>query len=103
VLDAATLELKRIKARKSTLGPGITHFEAVLINQSKNTQAMPKLRLTVYENGQISAGVVVTPAQYLTGDRRDISRLPPQRPIPVAFDVQIPRSSVNKFSLDAQF
>lgn len=102
-LDASVLQLKQLKASRSPLGNGITRFNAQLVNQSDSTQQMPNLRLALYDKGQVSAGVIVQPAVYLTGDRRDISRLPSQRPIPIEFDVQIPRNQVAKYTLEPQF
>jgi predicted Zn finger-like uncharacterized protein len=103
VIDASQIKISKVTARKHPNQAKVTRFSVTLTNQALETQPLPALKLTLREQGEISAGRLIQPTEYLQGAAAGLTRLPPNMPMKVSFDIQMPRRDVGTFAIDPTY
>jgi predicted Zn finger-like uncharacterized protein len=103
LIDIDLIKTSKIKAQRSPNNRAHTRFSLTLTNTATETQPMPPLKLLLLKDGEVTAGQVIRPADYLTGALAGLNRMPPNTPIKVSFDINITRSKVGTFAIDPSF
>jgi predicted Zn finger-like uncharacterized protein len=103
IIDASQIKTSKVTARKHPNQGKVTRFTVTLTNQALETQPLPALKLTLLKQGDVTAGRLIQPAEYLQGAAAGLTRLPPNMPMKVSFDIQMPRRDVGTFAIDPTY
>jgi hypothetical protein len=103
LIDINQIKTSKIIAKRHPNNSKMTRFSLTLSNTAAETQPMPALKLTLLEQGQVTAGRVIQPAEYLQGAAAGLTRLPPNMPVKVHFDIQMPRREIGTFAIDPTY
>lgn len=100
-IDPSKIELRKVTAKKHPTRTDLTRFTLSMVNTASSSQPMPALKLTIRESdGQIRAGRLIQPSEYLFGGALTMTRLPPNSPLKLSIDIRIQRKSFDNYSID---
>lgn len=104
IIDASQIELRKITAKKHPTRAELTRFTLTMVNTASRSQPMPALKVIIRDdNGQVKAGRLVQPIEYLHGSASGISRIAPNSPLKLSIDLRISRKSFDQYSIDPTY
>jgi predicted Zn finger-like uncharacterized protein len=100
-IDPSKIELRKVTAKKHPTRADLTRFSLTMVNSASSSQPMPALKLTIRESdGQIRAGRLIQPSEYLFGGALGMMRIPPNSPLKLSVDIRVQRKSFDNYSID---
>lgn len=101
LLDISQIKTGKVMARRHPDQPKtITRFSLILVNKGNESQPLPALKLLLLNKGRVEAGKIVQPEDYLSGPDKRLTKLAPNNPLKVSFDIRVPRNTVDVYALD---
>lgn len=99
-------DLSKIRSRHLSVHehPSIANalvINLVMVNEAPFDQPLPRLSFQFSDlNGTVVAQRIFTPAEYLSGEARDLQRLPANRPIQIALEILDPGAQHRNYVID---
>jgi predicted Zn finger-like uncharacterized protein len=101
LIDISQIRINKINAARYSADPTVaTKFTATMTNNATESQPFPTIRLTILKNGQVHAGRVLHPSEYLESGYNSQLRIFSKHPVKIEFVVKIAREEIPKYVLD---
>ncbi|HEX5277903.1 MAG TPA: zinc-ribbon and DUF3426 domain-containing protein [Fluviicoccus sp.] len=99
--DASLLSIRKLIVRKHPEVSDALMADAILFNKADFTQPLPALKLVLLDKkGEIVAGRVFTPKEYLPQEFSNLRRIPPDTPIHVELALAKPDTAFHAYRME---